>query len=105
RGSVAARELRHHWLNRLAARKDWERYLQHYPPHGATLTQRCWHLQALLATGRHDELLRGVEAIWPHPRSLPEACDPALEHWLDSGQAHPEPIWQRLHRAVADHQI
>lgn len=103
--SVAATDLRRHWLSRLARRGDWALYRQHYRPRGATLTQRCWHLRALLETDATDELAGEVEALWLHPHSLPEACDPALEYWLDSGQARPTLIWQRLALAVEHNQL
>lgn len=97
-GTVLGERLRGAWLERLATLGDWPGYLEFHRPDGNTATD-CRRRHALLATGRRDEALDGLEAVWLTGRSLPDACDPLLDVWRAKGLT-PELIFERLRLAL-----
>jgi soluble lytic murein transglycosylase len=82
---VTAR-LRTTWLTSLAARREWPTYLEHYDPGRDTQPElRCHALTARIATNRTDGLADALTQTWLTGRSLPDACDPALDWWRERG--------------------
>ena len=80
------RSLRSNWLQSLAARKDWARFLEHHDAGRDTQsTLRCHALVARIAVGNTDGLVDDLTSIWLTPKSLPDACDPAWEWWSARG--------------------
>ena len=78
--------LRTTWLTSLAARREWATYLEHYDPGRDTQPElRCRALGARIATQRTDGLTDALTETWLTGRSLPAACDPALEWWRARG--------------------
>ena len=81
-----ARALRSNWLGSLAARKDWSTYLEQYRQDRDTQPAlRCHALAARVALGQTDGLTDELTATWLTPKSLPDACDPALAWWKARG--------------------
>jgi soluble lytic murein transglycosylase len=78
--------LRTAWLDSLAARRAWSAYLEHFDPErDATVALRCHALVARVRLGRTSGLADALAQTWLVPRSLPDACDPALEWWKARG--------------------
>lgn len=94
-----APRLRRTWLKRLAAQERWEDYLRDFRDlRDAAL--ECWRRQALLARGDTRAALDGIEAIWLHGRSRPDACDPLFARWRDGGGITRERVWRRFALAM-----
>jgi soluble lytic murein transglycosylase len=80
------RGLRANWLQSLAARKDWERYLALYDVgRDQQATLRCHWLAARVARGNTEGLVDEITTTWLTPKSLPDACDPAIAWWQARG--------------------
>lgn len=93
--------LRHAWLTRLARERRWADLVRDFDPGSATtVTLTCQHRHALLRLGRTAEALKGVERIWLHGQSRPEACDPVLDAWREAGRLTPELAWGRIRLAL-----
>jgi len=92
------RRLRHAWLERLAQRGQWERFLDVYR-HSPSVTMRCQWLRALLATGEEAEALSHVEELWLVGHSQPPECDPAFAAWMKAGLMSRDLLWRRIELA------
>jgi len=91
-----APRLRRAWLNRLAAVPEWGDYARLYRPDGST-DRKCHYLRALIETGRSTEALPQIEPLW---RSLPKACDPVLDAWMEAGRLTEDLVWARIALAI-----
>ena len=96
----SARILHHRWLKTLGARRDWDRLLANYRP-SADAELSCYHLRALLASGRREEAMAGVPALWITGSSQPKACDPLFDSWIAGGHLTEGQVWERLQLALA----
>jgi soluble lytic murein transglycosylase len=80
------RALRSNWLQSLAERKDWERYLAQYSiDRDRQAVLRCHWLAARAARGATAGLVDEITTTWLSPKSLPDACDPAIAWWQARG--------------------
>ena len=80
------RSLRTNWLQSLAERNDWERYLAQYDVgRDKSATLRCHWLTARVARGNTEGLVAEITTTWLSPKSLPDACDPAIAWWQTRG--------------------
>ena len=94
-----AERLRSTWLKKLAKRHLWREYLIDYTLNDS-VERHCDYLNALLHTGRAEEALAQVEAIWLHASSRPEECDPALATWRETGHLTQPLAWARMRLAI-----
>ncbi len=82
----AARTLRSNWLQSLAARKDWPRFLAQFDVGRDTQTTlRCHWLAARVAKGATDGLTDDLTSTWLTAKNLPDACDPVFAWWRTQG--------------------
>lgn len=95
----AADALRRDWLYRLAEAQRWEDFLDDYRATG-DVTLDCYRRQALLSVGKTREALDGIEALWVHGYSRPEACDPVFAVWRERGGFTQDRIWRRFRLAM-----
>lgn len=103
-GTPVADLLRRPWLDHLARKKQWRRYLGFYQPQ-SSVRRQCQHLQALLATGQHEAVWPEARRLWLYGRSRPKACDPVFKDWEAAGKQTRELIWQRIDLAMHAGQI
>jgi soluble lytic murein transglycosylase len=97
-----ARSLRNRWLMALALGKRWDDYLSVYRPDlDDSVAARCNAYAARVALDRTDGLADAVLAEWNVPKSLPPACDPAVEWLRARGQITPELTERRARAALA----
>jgi soluble lytic murein transglycosylase len=75
-----ARELRYVWLDSLAQRKEWSRFLAHYSESGADDALRCYSFNARIDLARTEGLDVDIAKQWLTPQSLPQ-CEQAFA-WL-----------------------
>ncbi len=92
--------LRSAWLQVLAARGHWQRYLNDFRADEASLEERCTRTFALWQTSAKDEARDAAQALWLNPRSLPSTCDRALAPWLAAGNPGPALAWERFELAM-----
>jgi soluble lytic murein transglycosylase len=97
--SPLAGQLRPQWIKQLAQQQRWSDILQDYQA-GADTATECLYDQALLNTGRENEALNNVEALWLVGTSQPDVCDPLFEQWRAKGGITRERIWQRFTLAM-----
>lgn len=96
-----ARSLRRSWLMTLAQRKAWEPYLAAYREDvDDSAAARCNWLTARVATGRTDGLADQVTATYLTGKSLPAACDPAIDWLRAQGLLTPALIERRARLAL-----
>jgi len=95
----AARELRRVWLESLAQRKQWSRFLAHYVDTSADDALRCFSFSARIDLERLEALEQDIAKHWLTPQSLPE-CEQAFD-WLRARNAlTPQLIEQRAKLAL-----
>ena len=96
---LLGKRLRRSWLYTLARRKDWPRFLETYrEPQPAKL--QCYRLQALLHTGKTDNITPAALELWLVGKSQESACDPVFD-WLDKQDLITKDLlWQRIRLAM-----
>ena len=95
----ATRELRRVWLESLAQRKQWSRFLAHYVDTSTDDAMRCYSFSARIDLERLEALEPDVAKQWLTPQSLPE-CEQAFD-WLRARNAlTPQLIEQRAKLAL-----
>jgi len=94
-----ATRLRNTWLDHLAKRGRWLSYLEFYTP-SQSVTRQCHYLRALYKSGKKQEALDQVAALWLYKKSRPKACDPIFKAWQDAGMQTEELTWQRIQLAM-----
>lgn len=90
-----AGRLRRSWLKRLAKQGRWKDYARFYVPDDS-IVRRCHYLHGLLLGSRRDQALGQAESLWLRGESLPNACDPLLDAWRQTGGLTTELVWQRI---------
>ena len=98
-----ATRLRNVWLDHLAKRGRWQSYLAFYIP-SKNVTRQCHYLHALYKSGREQEALDQVAALWRYKKSQPKACNPIFKAWQDAGMQTEKLTWQRIQLAMEAHQ-
>ena len=94
------RGLRTPWWNSLAARAEWQRFLERVPADTGDLALKCQSLRARRALTPGVDVSPQILALWLTPQDLPAVCD---ELWdvLESRQLlTPELIEQRAQAAL-----
>jgi soluble lytic murein transglycosylase len=92
-------QLRSRWLNQLARRGHWDKFLDVYEPSVST-RMRCQWLRALINADRADEAMPHVQTLWLAGRSQPPACDPVFKAWRRAGYLTRDLVWERIALAV-----
>lgn len=93
------RDLRNSWLSSLAARLQWQKFLDHYGDEWASDSLRCQSFTARIALGKTQDLTLDVARQWLTPSSLPD-CEPAFTWMRNEKALTPELIEQRVRRAL-----
>ncbi|OOG25570.1 lytic murein transglycosylase [Thioalkalivibrio denitrificans] len=88
------------WLHRLAREHRWRDLVADFDSRIATTALACHYRHALLRLDRRDEALDGVEHLWLHGRSQPDACDPVFDAWRAADRLTPELAWGRIRLAL-----
>lgn len=99
-GGAVEKWMRERWLGHLAARGDWQRFIQWYSDDDAPITLRCHHALALHKTGQRRRALDEAEDLWLFGQSRPKVCDPIFATYLSSGRFSDDIAWQRIGLAM-----
>ena len=79
-------QLRDEWLASLAGRSAWRTFMAQYDKdRDVQASLRCHALAGRIALGQTAGLVDDLTQAWLVPRSLPAACDPALDWWKARG--------------------
>ena len=87
--------LRSHWLDHLAKRGDWRRYVSVYRQ-GNNSKRECRYIQGLLTLGQTKQGLDRVAKLWLSGESQPAACDRVFKTWREAGNLSDELVWRRI---------
>jgi len=98
-----AKRLRRTWLDHLAKRGRWQTYLEFYKP-TKNVKRQCRYLHALYNSGKKEEALDQVAALWLYKKSQPKACNPIFKAWQNAGMQTEQLTWQRIQLAMAARQ-
>ena len=98
-GEPVTFRLRRKWLLRLAARREWHKFIE-WNPEDASIELQCHHARALLETGDEAGALSQAETLWMSGESRPKACDPVFAAWLKSDRFSPAAAWERTELAM-----
>ncbi len=93
--AVVAQQLHKKWLNTLARKKIWGRYLDYYQPRIANNELRCLYLEALHQKGLTTAALSQTADLWLTAKSLPDACNSSFKRWEQAGLKTDDLVWQR----------
>jgi len=81
-----SQKLREEWLASLAGRSAWRTFMAQFDrDRDVQPSLRCHALAARIALGQTAGLVDDLTQAWLVPRSLPGACDPALDWWKARG--------------------
>jgi soluble lytic murein transglycosylase len=86
------------WLSVLAARQDWENYLQFFDNRNYTRL-KCIAFQARLKLGKLENIEQDIQKIWLRGYSQPNECNQPFKYFLSR---HAEPnkvVWLRIEKA------
>jgi soluble lytic murein transglycosylase len=95
-----ADDLRWDWAQRQARRGNWRGVLE-MTAESRNLERRCLWLRARIETGGDATLRADIDTLWVTPRSLPDACDPVLAHYVQRDWRGAEQVEARLRAAAA----
>ena len=98
-GEPVTFQLKKRWLRQLAARRQWDKFLEWYSG-GDSVDLRCLHSRALLESGDEPGALAAAESLWMAGKSRPKACDPVFEVWLESDRFSRSLAWERFALAM-----
>ena len=87
--------LRVSWLNRMAKKEHWQKYLNAYTPQ-KSIDRQCHYANALLKTGKQEQAFKQVPNLWLAAKSQPKACDPLFIAYKKAGLMTDDLIWQRI---------
>ena len=99
-GDPVTFRLRRQWLRRLAARREWSKFLEWYPENPSN-ELKCHRARALLATGDEAGAWTAAESLWMTGKSQHKACDPVFAVWHKSDRFSPSSAWKRIELAMA----
>ena len=99
-GEPVTFRLRRTWLLRLAAQREWRKFIEWYPE-DASVELQCHHARALLETGDEAGALSEAERLWMSGESRPKACDPVFAVWHESDRFSSTAAWERTELAMA----
>jgi soluble lytic murein transglycosylase len=95
-----ARQLRSAWLEALARKRDWVRYVEFYVPGSGDAATTCRWVHAQILRGADDALTASAVEAWLTPRSAPDECDPVFEWMRGRGLLDADLIEQRARMAL-----
>lgn len=102
--SFFAERLRAAKLDKLAANKQWQAYLDLYlTPQSAK--RECYRAQALMHTGQTDAADNAALDLWLVPYSQEKACDPVFSFIEKRGLLTDERRWDRLLQSLRAQQF
>ncbi len=97
--SYLSDKLYQHWLTHLANKKQWTTYLNNYKPQ-KSLTQQCYHIQALANRKQLSKALELAKPIWENNTKLNKACKPLDKLLRKHKKISGSMIWNRIRLAM-----
>lgn len=91
--------LRSNWLDKMARKQQWQKYLNAYTAQKSTERQ-CHYLNALIQTGNKEKAFTKVPDLWLSGESQPRACDPVFKAYKQSGMMSDQLIKDRIRLAM-----
>ncbi len=91
--------LRMAWLNKMAKKGQWKKYLNAYTPQ-KSVSRQCSYMNALLKTGKKKQAFEKVPKLWLIGKSQAKECDPVFSAYKKAGLMTPELIWERIKLAI-----
>lgn len=91
--------LRTSWLDKIAAKKQWQKYLNAYTPQ-KSIQRQCSYVNALLKTHKQEQAFELIPELWLTGKSQPKSCDPVFAAFKKAGKLTPELIWERIKLAM-----
>jgi len=87
--------LRVRWLNKMAKKGHWQKYLNAYTPQ-KSIERQCHYANALLKTDKREQAFKQVSDLWLVAKSQPKACDQLFTAYKKAGLMTDKLIWQRI---------
>ncbi len=91
--------LRSNWLDKMARKQQWQKYLNAYTAQKSTERQ-CHYLNALIQTGNKEKAFTKVPDLWLSGESQPRACDPVFKAYKQAGMMSDQLIKDRIRLAM-----
>jgi soluble lytic murein transglycosylase len=97
-------KLRNVWLDRLAKKRQWKLYLEHYQlPQPSS--RQCSRIKALIASNQHSLAQADIPSLWLVGKSQHKNCDFPFQYWQTKGKLTNNLRWQRLNLALQNQQF
>jgi len=111
-GSIKAQHLRSRWLDYLAKRQYWTRYISFYNPQQASVKQQCQFQLARYYSEpkdpnlqeRRQQVLTAALELWNVGKSQPKQCDKLFSRLIGNNRISEALAWQRFNKALLNHQ-
>ena len=94
-----AQELRSKWLNELARKQRWSKYLEIYVA-DQSVTRRCHMFTARIASGKTRHLADEILPLWLVGKSQPDACNLPFKYLNEVGYLTESRIRKRFEMAI-----
>lgn len=89
------RDLKRKRLNHLFGQKDWDGFIGLWDD-TSRQDMQCLYARALLESGQKDKAWSAGAALWLHPDSTPDACEPIFDAMRKAGKLTNHLIWDRM---------
>ncbi|MDA8963345.1 transglycosylase SLT domain-containing protein [Pseudomonadales bacterium] len=94
--SLLGNKLKRAWLQHLAKRKQWPRFVRHYDKALANSAMQCQYAWALYQTGEQARGLEAAKVLWMHSKSRPKSCDAIFHLLIKTDSIDSDLAWQRF---------
>ncbi len=104
-GTVKAQFLQGKWLDYLARRGHWQRYIDVFGKHSyvANTSRQCnFHLAQYRLGDKSVALQSGLQ-LWAQGKSQPKTCDKLFGILISGGHISEKLAWQRFNEAMLNH--
>lgn len=91
--------LRTAWLNKMAKKSAWQKYLNAYTAQ-KSVRRQCSYVNALLHSGKKQQAFKQVPKLWLVGKSQPKECDAVFKAFKNAGLMTSSLIWKRIRLAM-----
>jgi len=99
--------LRERWLQRLAKKQEWDKFMRYYDIQSSSNPELyCYHLDRKLKTSQDQAaVMASIERLWLTGKRLPGACNPVFRAWSRAGYMTQDMVWARIKLAMESRRL
>lgn len=103
---VFSKYLRERWLQKLAKRGDWNKFMYHFADTRKDKQLYCYYLDRLLKTSPDQAaVMTRIESLWLTSERLHKTCNTVFRTWSRAGHMTQDLVWSRIKLAMEARRI